>query len=116
MKLQLIPKIFYAEVAVGVELFVDCLGFRIVHRDDTLVVVEREGAKASLVEDAEFATKDRPELSIETDAIEALYDEVVARRPAMLHPNLAAITRRPWGALEFAVRDRTDVCVVARQW
>lgn len=116
MMIRLIPKIFYVEVATGIELFVDCLGFRIVHRDDTLVVVEREGAKASLVEDAEFAAKDRPELAIETDAIEALYGEVVGRRPRMLHPNLATITQRPWGAREFAVRDETDVCVVVRQW
>jgi hypothetical protein len=34
----------------------------------------------------------------------------------MLHPNSNSIERKPWGSLEFAVRDETDVCVVFRQW
>ncbi|HEX6771036.1 MAG TPA: hypothetical protein VF126_03355 [Acidobacteriaceae bacterium] len=38
------------------------------------------------------------------------------RCPAMLHPNLKTIQKRPWGALEFAVPDKTTVCVVFRQW
>ena len=54
--------------------------------DGTLAVIERDGAKAYLVEDAEFAAKDRPEITIETDSIDELYDEVRSRRPEML-PN-----------------------------
>jgi len=35
----------------------------------------------------------------------------VALRPEMLHPNLNAIRRQPWGPLEFAVLDKTTVSV-----
>ena len=114
--MRLIPKVFYADLADGLDLFVAGLGFAIGHRDETLVVVERDGAKAYLVEDAEFAAKDRPELAIETDAIDALHAEIASRRPDLLHPNLRTITTRPWGAREFAVHDRTQVCVVFRAW
>jgi uncharacterized glyoxalase superfamily protein PhnB len=116
MLLRLIPKIFYVDVEVGIDLFVRALAFEIVHRDDTLVVVARDNAKAYLVEDAEFAAKDRPEIAIETDTIDAVHADVRARAPDRLHPNLAAVARRPWGAREFAVRDESDVCVVFRQW
>ena len=113
---RLIPKIFYADVNDGVDLFVDVLGFAVLHRDDTLVVVERDTAKAYLEQDAEFAAKDRPEIAIETDTIDALYAEIAARRPECLHPNLKTVRARPWGAREFGVLDRTGVCVVFRQW
>ena len=113
---RLIPKIFYERVADGVDLFVDGLGFTVLHRDETMVVVARDGAKAYLVEDADFAAKDRPEVAIETDTIDAVHAEIVARRPDLLHPNLKVVTKRPWGAFEFAVLDRTGVCVVFRQW
>jgi hypothetical protein len=113
---RLIPQIFYNALDDGLDLFVDCLGFRVLYREDSLAVVERDGAKAYLVESAEFAAKDRPELTIETDTIEELYQEILVKRPEMLHPNLRTISRRPWGALEFAVLDKTTVCIVFRQW
>ena len=116
MMQRLIPKIFYANVGDGLDLFVDGLGFTVLHRDDTLAVVGREGCKAHLVEDAVFAAKDRPELAIETDTIEALHADIGGRRPDLLHPNGRAVTAKPWGALEFAVRDRSGVCVILRQW
>src|SRR5215467_7325080 len=109
---RLIPKIFYADVEIGIDLFVRVLGFEIAYRDDTLVVVARDNAKAYLVEDAEFAAKDRPEIAIDTDTIDALYEEVSARAPDRLHPNVSRVTLRPWGAREFAVRDESSVCVV----
>ena len=34
----------------------------------------------------------------------------------MLHPNSMVLEKKPWGALEFAIRDKTDVWVVFRQW
>ena len=105
----LIPKIFYTDSAVGIDLFVAGLGFAVLHRDDTLVVVGRDDCKAYLVEDAEFAAKDRPELAIETDTIAALHRDIAARRPELLHPNAREVTRKPWGALEFAVRDQSGV-------
>jgi hypothetical protein len=112
---RLIPKIFYNRLQDGIEFFVDGLGFTVLHRDSVLAVVGRDGAKAYLVESPEFAAKDRPELAIETDTIEDIYDEISSRRPELLHPNANAIEAKPWGFREFAVRDRTDVCVIFRQ-
>jgi hypothetical protein len=114
--INVIPKVFYADVSVGIDLFVDAIGMQVLHRDDDLVVVERDGAKVYLVEDAEFAAKDRPELGIETDDIDAIHAEVSARRPDLLHPNLPEVTLREWNAREFALLDRTGVCVVFRSW
>ncbi len=113
---NVIPKVFYEDVGVGIDLFVDGIGMEILHRDDDLVVVARDGAKVYLVQDAVYAAKDRPELGIETDDIDAIHAEIKARRPDLLHPNLPEVTLREWGAREFAVLDRTTVGVVFRQW
>ena len=116
MLLNLIPKVFYADIAVGLELFVRCLGFQVLYQDASISVLGREGAKVYLMENAELAAQDRPELAIETDDIDSIYSEIKARAPELLHPNLSAVQLRPWGAREFAVLDRTTVCVVFRQW
>ena len=113
---RLIPKIFYNQLSEGLDLFVNCLAFRVLYQDKNLAVVERDGAKAYIVESPEFAAKDRPEITLETDSIYELYEEIKARRPEMFHPNLTGIRRQPWGSLEFAVLDKTTVCVVFRQW
>lgn len=113
---NLIPKIFYDHLQDGLDLFVDGLGFEILHQDNELAVVAREGAKAYIVESPEYAAKDRPELAVETDDIDALYEEISQRAPHFLHPNANKISLRPWGAREFAVLDKTTVCVVFREW
>jgi hypothetical protein len=86
------------------------------HHDGSLAVVERDGAKAYVVESAEFAAKDRPEIALETDNINELYAEISSTRPDMLHPNSSHVTTKPWGAQEFAILDKTGVCVIFRQW
>lgn len=116
MMIRLIPKIFFSRMEDGLDLFVNCLGFTVLHQDATLAVVGRDGAKAYVVESAEDAAKDRPEIAIETDTIDEIYEEVSAKRPDMLHPNLPSVTKRPWGALEFSLLDKTGVCIVFRQW
>ena len=116
MMLRLIPKVFYDTLEEGLDLFVNCLGFQVRYRDEDLAVVDRDGAKAYIVASPEFAAKDRPEISIETDTIHDLYNEIKAKRPDMLHPNGNTVQKKPWGALEFAVLDKTTVCVVFRQW
>ena len=116
MMKRLVPKVFFNRMSEGLDLFVDCLGFEILHQDDTLAVVARDDAKAYIVESPEFAAKDRPEIAIETDTIDELYAEISARRPDMLHPNSKVVSKKPWGAREFAVRDATHVCVIFRQW
>lgn len=116
MMLRLIPKVFFNRMEEGLDLFVNCLGFTVLHQDGSLAVVGRDGAKAYVVESEEYAAKDRPEIAIETDTIEELYQEISAKRPEMLHPNLPRVILRPWGALEFAVLDPSTVCIVFRQW
>jgi hypothetical protein len=116
MMTRLIPNIFYTSLQDGLDLFVTCLGFTVLHQDENLAVVERDVAKAYLIESAEFADKDRPQITIETDTIDAVYADIIATCPQMLHPNSNNLERKPWGSLEFAVRDKTDVCVVFRQW
>lgn len=116
MLTALIPKVFYSDISVGLDLFADGIGMQILHRDDDLIVLSRDRAKLYLIEDAEYAAKDRPELSIETDEIDVVYADIAARRPDLLHPNLNRVTRREWGAREFALLDATTVCVVLRDW
>lgn len=112
----LIHKIFFDSMSEGFDLFVDCLGFKVLYEEESLAVVQRDGAKAYIVASAEYAAKDRPEIALETDEINGLYAEISAKRPDLLHPNSRHVTRKPWGAQEFAVRDKTDVCVIFRQW
>ena len=114
--IRLGPKIFFDRMDDGLDLFVDCLGFKVLHQDGSLAVVGRDGAKAYVVESAEYAAKDRPEIAIETDNIGQVYEEISSKRPDVLHPNLPRVTKRPWGALEFSLLDKTGVCVVFRQW
>jgi hypothetical protein len=116
MMTRLIPKILFNHMSEGLDLFVGCLGFTVLHQDESLAVVARDDAKAYIVESPEFAAKDRPEIAIETDTIGDLYAEISTKRPDMLHPNSKVVTKRPWGAQEFAVLDKTGVCVVFRQW
>jgi hypothetical protein len=116
MIIRLVPKIFFDHMEDGLDLFVNCLGFTVLHQDNSLAVVGRDGAKAYVVESPEYAAKDRPEIAIETDSINEVYREISEKRPDVLHPNLPRVTRRPWGALEFSLLDKTGVCVVFRQW
>jgi hypothetical protein len=116
MLLNLIPKVFYADINVGLDLFVRCLGFELLYQDDSISVLERDGAKVYLMENEELAALDRPELAIETDDIDSIYREIADRAPEVLHPNSSTVQNKPWGALEFAVLDTTTVCVVFRQW
>ncbi|MEQ4574202.1 MAG: hypothetical protein ABN502_04575 [Gammaproteobacteria bacterium] len=113
---NLIPKIFYERLQDGLEFFVDGLGFELLYRDASLAVVARDGAKAYIVQDAGYAAKDRPELGIETDDIGAIFEEMSSRAPHLLHPNSNRVSLKPWGAREFAMLDKTAVCVVFRQW
>jgi len=113
---NLIPKIFYERLQDGLDFFVDALGFEVQYRDATMAVVARDGAKAYLVESAEYAAKDRPELGIDTDDVDAIYRELSARAPQLLHPASSRVERKPWGSREFAMLDRTTVCVNFREW
>nr|WP_314858868.1 hypothetical protein [uncultured Undibacterium sp.] len=116
MMLSLIPKLFYADIQVGLDLFIRGLGFELLHQDSSISVLGRDQVKVYLMEDAKLAALDRPEIAIEIDNIDEIHAEIVARAPELLHPNLPAVQLRPWGAKEFAMIDASKVCVVFRQW
>lgn len=113
---NLIPKIFYDRLQDGLEFFVDGLGFQVLYQDADMAVIGRDGAKAYIVRSSEYAAKDRPELAIETDDVDAIFKEMSARAPHLLHPNASSVSLKPWGAREFAMLDKTTVCVNFRQW
>lgn len=113
---NLVPKIFYAQLRDGLEFFVDGLGFSVQYQDLTMAVVARDNAKAILVENAQCAALDRPELGIDTDAIDDVFAELSTRAPQWLHPNSNTVTHKPWGSREFAMLDKTTVCVIFREW
>jgi len=113
---NLIPKIFYDDLQDGLEFFVYGLGFEVLYQTKDMAVIARDSAKAYIVQDAEYAARDRPELGIDTDDIDRVYQEMSTRSPHLLHPNSKSVTTRPWGAREFAMLDKTTVCVIFRQW
>ncbi len=118
MKLnKVIPKIFYSDIHNGLELFIDCLGFIVKHREDEppSYIVDRDGVTLYLVKDDEYAKKDRPEIRIETDDIEALYEELAAKKTQLFHPNLRKVKLQPWGLKEFALLDKSNVCVILQE-
>lgn len=118
---SLIPNIFYSDIAVGLKLFVDCLGFEITYNDldspeHSFCVIERNNLKAYLVQSAEYAAKDRPELRMETNNIREVYERVKSGFPELLHPNLNEVKLQPWDAQEFALLDESGVCIIIQQW
>ncbi|MVT10522.1 hypothetical protein GO493_19775 [Chitinophaga sp. ysch24] len=112
---KLIPKIFYADIAVGLKFFTEGLGFEQTYNDESLYIVERDEILLLLVIDEELGKADRPEIRIETDDIQAIYQEIKTNHPELLHPNLNYIKNQPWGLREFAVLDPTTVCVIFQQ-
>lgn len=114
---SLIPKVFYQDLQVGLDLFVDGLGMAVLHQSEDFIVVGRGACKAYLVQAS--GPVEAPELAIETDSIDADYADILARRPDLLHPTYplgGGVVRRDYGAREFAVLDATTVCVVLRDW
>ncbi len=117
----LIPNIFYADIQVGLDLFVNCLGFKITYDDRAsesrpFCVAAKDQMKIQIIQDVEFAAKDRPEFRLETENIEEVYEQISSSHPQLLHPNLSKIKLRPWGAREFALLDSSGLCVVVVEW
>ena len=112
---KIIPKIFYDDINIGLHLFVQCLNFTINYQDKYLYVISRDNITLQLVQDTELAKESRPEIRIETDAIEELYQEIKDRSPSILHPNSNVIKSQPWGLKEFALIDASNVCVIIQQ-
>jgi hypothetical protein len=44
---SLIPKVFYSDLGVGLDLFVDCLGMEVLHESEDFIVVGRDAARST---------------------------------------------------------------------
>lgn len=116
---KLVPNIFYANIDDGLKLFADCLGFTIGHDErnsaQPFCVLEKDRLRINLFQNAELAAEHSPEFRLVTADISAVYRTVAANHPEFLHPNLKEITVRPWGAKEFALKDK-QLGIVIQQW
>src|SRR6187549_2428815 len=116
---KLVPNIFYVDITDGLKLFVDCLEFSIGHNEikskSPFCVLERDGLRINLFQNAELAKEHYPEFRLVTKNIEEVYEKVSKSHPEFLHPNLKEVALRPWGAKEFALRDE-QVCIIIQQW
>ncbi|MBS1627685.1 MAG: hypothetical protein JSR09_09405 [Bacteroidetes bacterium] len=118
--IKLSPNVFYADIKIGLKLFVECLEFTISYDDlnssNPFCVIEKDGLGLHLIQNKEFADKDRPEIRLETNNIEEVYNSVTKKFPELLHPNSKNISIKPWRAKEFALKDESDVCIIIQQW
>ena len=116
---KLVPNIFYGDISEGLKLFVDCLGFTISHNEiksnQPFCVLEKDGLRINLFENADLAKEHNPEFRFVTNSIDDVYKKISSSYPEFLHPNLSKVTLRPWGAKEFALRD-DQVCIIIQQW
>src|SRR6187402_1756556 len=97
---KLVPNIFYADIKQGLELFVNCLDFKIGYSEleskQPFCVLEKDGLRINLFENAELAKEHNPEFRLVTKNIVEVYEKVSKSHPEFLHPNLKVITLRPW--------------------
>jgi hypothetical protein len=117
---KLVPNVFYENIEDGLTLFLDCLEFNLGFSDlksaNPCCIVQKDGLAVFLFQNKEYADKDRPEMRLHTDDIDDAYAKIKSTHPEFLHPNLSKPTLRPWGAMEFALRDATNVCIIIQQW
>lgn len=116
---KLVPNVFYTDIKDALKLFIDCLEFNIEHDEvkskTPFCVVERDGLRINLFENAELAKEHNPEFRLVTNNIDEVYDKISSTHPELLHPNLNKVTLRPWGAKEFAITDK-QLGIVIQQW
>jgi hypothetical protein len=116
---KLVPEIYYKDISSGLKTFIDCLEFTIAHEelksDSPFCVLAKGDVTIMLFQNKEYAEKFNPLLRLVTNDIEAVHKKVKANYPGLLHPNLPDVTRRPWGAKEFAILDG-QIGIVIQQW
>lgn len=116
---KLVPNIFYIDIYDGLKLFVNCLEFTIGHKElnsaHPFCVLEKDGLRINLFQDEQLANEHYPEFRLVTNNIEDVYAKISASHPHLLHPNLDKVTLRPWGAKEFAIKDK-QVGIIFQQW
>src|SRR5690606_36813966 len=103
----------------GIKFSVGRLGFRIGHQElnskKPFWEIEREGLQMYMFQHAKLAKEHYPEFRLVADVFDEVYETVSSAYPEFLHPNRSKVTLRPWGAMEFALRD-DQVCVIIQQW
>jgi hypothetical protein len=86
---KLVPNIFYKDIQSGLKTFVDCLEFTVGHSElnakSPFCVVEKDGLRINLFEDAKYAAEHNPEFRLVTENIEEIYERVKTRYPELLH-------------------------------
>ncbi|QHV98257.1 VOC family protein [Spirosoma endbachense] len=116
---KIVPNVFYTDINDALKLFVNCLEFTIEHNElgtgNPFCVIEKNGLRINLFENAELAQEHNPEFRLVTDDIEEAYQKITSSYPEFLHPNLNKITLRPWGAKEFALIDK-QLGLIIQQW
>ncbi len=116
---KLVPSVFYADINIALKTFIDCLEFTMGHQElnsrNPFCVVNKAALSVMIFEDKLYAEHDHPELRLETDNIEQVYQKVSSAFPELLHPNLNQVTLRPWGAKEFAMLDG-QIGIRVMQW
>ena len=116
---KLVPNVFYRDIQDALKLFVDCLEFKIEHdelkSDTPFCVIGRDGLSINLFENKELASEHSPEFRLVTNNIDEAYKKISTSYPEFLHPNLSKITLRPWGAKEFALKDK-QLGIIIQQW
>ena len=116
---HLVPNVFYVDIAVGIETFVECLGFKISYEElnsrHPFCVVAKDGLRVNLFQDLNLAKEHNPEFRLVTNNIEEVFLKISTSHPSLLHPNLNKVTLRPWGAKEFAITDK-QIGIVVQQW
>jgi hypothetical protein len=116
---KLVPNVFYVDIQEALRLFIDCLEFSIEHDELTakqpFCVIEKNGLRINLFQNEALAKEHNPEFRLVTNDIDEVYKKVSSSHPQFLHPNLKEITRRPWGAKEFALTDK-QLGIVIQQW
>jgi hypothetical protein len=108
---QLVPNVFYADMKDALDLFVNCLEFKIEHNelksDNPFCVIEKNGLRMNLFQNTELAKEHNPEFRLVTNNIDEVFKTISSSHPEFLHPNLNKITLRPWGAKDFALTVRS---------
>lgn len=116
---KLVPNIFYVDINDGLTFFIDCLNFTIEHSElkstTPFCVLEKDGLKINLFQNETLAKEHYPEFRLVTKNIQEVYEKISTTHPQFLHPNLNKITLRPWGAKEFAIKDK-QVGIVFQEW
>jgi len=116
---KLVPNIFYIDINDGLKLFVNYLEFTIGHEElnsaHPFCVLEKDDLRINLFQNEQLAKEHYPEFRLVTNNIEEVYAKISASHPHLLHPNLDRVTLRPWGAKEFAIKDK-QVGIIFQQW